>query len=134
MNFKAVLELPKTAWSAQTHKSISFIWIVWSTLYVYLWQNSKPPSFGFAGRWHHNSFNMYVLRLKGFCWLFFSDGSFSSMFHSSFWQKTFFSANTYPQKCVLSKISLLEKSFATSLISFNSEYFFLTFHTSYIWF
>ena len=23
--------------SAQTHKSISFIWIVWSTLYVYLW-------------------------------------------------------------------------------------------------
>ena len=28
--------LPKTAGSAQTHKSISFIWIVWSTLYVYL--------------------------------------------------------------------------------------------------
>ena len=25
------------AGSAQTHKSISFIWIVWSTLYVYLW-------------------------------------------------------------------------------------------------
>ena len=36
MNFKAVLALPKTARSAQTHKSISFIWIVWSTLYVYL--------------------------------------------------------------------------------------------------
>ena len=32
----AVLVLPKTAGSAQTHKSISFIWIVWSTLYVYL--------------------------------------------------------------------------------------------------
>ena len=31
-----VLALPKTAGSAQTHKSISFIWIVWSTLYVYL--------------------------------------------------------------------------------------------------
>ena len=30
--------LPKTAGSAQTHKSISFIWIVWSTLYVYLWK------------------------------------------------------------------------------------------------
>ena len=30
MNFKAVLALPKT------HKSISFIWILWSTLYVYL--------------------------------------------------------------------------------------------------
>ena len=37
MYFKAVLALPKTARSAQTHKSISFIWIVWSTLYVYLW-------------------------------------------------------------------------------------------------
>ena len=25
----------------QTHKSMSFIWIVWSTLYVYLWWESK---------------------------------------------------------------------------------------------
>ena len=32
-----VLALPKTVGSAQTHKNISFIWIVWSTLYVYLW-------------------------------------------------------------------------------------------------
>ena len=39
MNFKAVLAMPKTARSAQTHKSISFIWIVWSTLYVYLCMN-----------------------------------------------------------------------------------------------
>ena len=42
MNFKAVLALPKTAPSAQTYKSITFIPIVWSTLYVYLclhWQN-----------------------------------------------------------------------------------------------
>ena len=37
LNFKAVLALPKMAGSAQTHKSISFIWILWSTLYVYLW-------------------------------------------------------------------------------------------------
>ena len=36
MNFEAVLALPKIARSAQTHKSISFIWIVWSTLYVFL--------------------------------------------------------------------------------------------------
>ena len=36
MNFKAVLVLLKTACSAQTHKSISFNWIVWITLYVYL--------------------------------------------------------------------------------------------------
>ena len=28
--------LPKTAGAAQTHKSMNFIWIVWSTLYVYL--------------------------------------------------------------------------------------------------
>ena len=37
MNFKAVLTLPKTARSAQTHKSKSFIWIVWSTLYVFVY-------------------------------------------------------------------------------------------------
>ena len=41
LNFKAVLALPKTAGSAQTHKSISFIWIVWSALYVYLWGEHK---------------------------------------------------------------------------------------------
>ena len=41
MNFKAVLTLPKTAPSAQTYKSITFIWIVWSTLYVYLWYKYK---------------------------------------------------------------------------------------------
>ena len=41
LNFKAVLALPKMAHSAQTHKSISFIWIVWSTLYVYLWQYNQ---------------------------------------------------------------------------------------------
>ena len=35
LNFKVVLELPKTACSAQTHKSISFNWIVWRTLYEF---------------------------------------------------------------------------------------------------
>ena len=40
-NFKEVLALPKTAHSAQTYKSISFTWIVWSTLYVYLWDLPK---------------------------------------------------------------------------------------------
>ena len=44
MNFKAVLALPKTAGSAQTPKSISFIWIVWSTLYVYLCRRVKLKS------------------------------------------------------------------------------------------
>ena len=41
LNFRAVLVLPKTAGSAQTHKSMSFIWIVWSTLYVYLWAKAE---------------------------------------------------------------------------------------------
>ena len=45
LNFRAVLVLPKTAGSAQTHKSISFIRIVWSTLYVYLW---SCPNIGFV--------------------------------------------------------------------------------------
>ena len=31
-----LLVLPKMAGFAKTHKSMSFIWIVWSTLYVYL--------------------------------------------------------------------------------------------------
>ena len=33
LNFRAVLGLPKTASSAQAHESMSFIWIVWNTLY-----------------------------------------------------------------------------------------------------
>ena len=41
LNFKAVSALPKTACSAETNKSISFIWIVCSILYVCLWPNSK---------------------------------------------------------------------------------------------
>ena len=36
LNFKVVLSLPTMGLSAQTHKSISFIRFVWSTLYVYL--------------------------------------------------------------------------------------------------
>ena len=43
LNFRAVLGLPKTAGSAQTHKSMSVIWIVWSTLYVYLWFQCECP-------------------------------------------------------------------------------------------
>ena len=45
MNFRAVLPQPKTAHSAQTHKSITFIWIVWSTLYVYLWEKEGTYAF-----------------------------------------------------------------------------------------
>ena len=50
MNFKAVLALPETARSAQTHKNISFIWIwiFWSTLYVYLCFQVKHPQGRFS--------------------------------------------------------------------------------------
>ena len=41
LNFRAALMQPKTAASAQTLKSMSFIWTVWSTLYVYLWSESR---------------------------------------------------------------------------------------------
>ena len=39
--FKAVLALPKMTHFAQTHRSVSFIWIVWSTLYVNLWYHHQ---------------------------------------------------------------------------------------------
>ena len=42
LNFKAVLELPKMARTDQTNKSISFIWIVWSTLFMYISTFSNP--------------------------------------------------------------------------------------------
>ena len=38
--------LPKTTGSAQTHKPMRVIWIVWSTLYVCLW--TKPKTFRYA--------------------------------------------------------------------------------------
>ena len=38
---KQFLALPKMAPSTQTYKSITFIWIVWSTLYLYLWCQHK---------------------------------------------------------------------------------------------
>jgi hypothetical protein len=45
LNSRAVLVLPKTASFAQTHQSMSFILIVWSTLYVYLWGSWKMQDF-----------------------------------------------------------------------------------------
>ena len=50
LNFKAVLALPKTAHSAQTHKSVRFIWIVWSTLYVYLCHQREFANTGNTAR------------------------------------------------------------------------------------
>ena len=51
LNFKAVLALRKTAHSAQTNKSIHFIWIVWSTLYVYISVDSWICGAMIAGFW-----------------------------------------------------------------------------------
>ena len=39
--YSKIFAMPNTARSVQTHKSISFIWIVWSTLYVYFWSWSE---------------------------------------------------------------------------------------------
>ena len=58
LNFYAVSALPKTACSAQTHKSISFIWLVWSTLYVYLWFTPLIYSL-----WHKWASLLYVATL-----------------------------------------------------------------------
>ena len=47
--FKAVLALPEMADTNQTHKSIIFIWIVWITLYVYLWLLIQPWLYTISG-------------------------------------------------------------------------------------
>ena len=86
LNFKAVLALPKTAHSAQTHKSITFIWIFWGTLYVYLWltpwsrksvwktysrMKNYPllfPPFLTAWLWNTGEFVIYVYLLFPLNW------------------------------------------------------------------
>ena len=56
--------LPKTTGSAQTHKSMSFIWIVWSTLHIYLW-----PRAGHWIKWRqvHTTSQDYQITLSNFC-------------------------------------------------------------------
>ena len=46
LNFKAVLALPKTA---RSPRHISFIWIVWCTLYVYPWLKQEFKVFIISG-------------------------------------------------------------------------------------
>ena len=69
LNTKAVLVLPKTAGSAHKHKSISFIWIFWSTLYVYLCFRldlllPSLASNGILRTSHHCS----ISRILAHCW------------------------------------------------------------------
>ena len=66
LNFKAGLALPKMARSAQTDKSISFIWIVWSTLYVYLCFYLENFTTGIAIR-----LSMFFTMLGGFFFVFY---------------------------------------------------------------
>ena len=70
MNFKAVLALPKTADPAKTHKSISFIGIIWSTLYVYLWLPVKRDlvivSKPFIYRWETQVVDIESLWTEGY--------------------------------------------------------------------
>ena len=61
--FKAVLVPCKTAGSAQGHKSISFIWIVWSTLYVYLWLFLKHLQLPFLRPLRSKDILCWILRL-----------------------------------------------------------------------
>ena len=66
LNFRAVLALPKTASSAQAHKSISFIWIIRSTLYVYLW--TEIERFYTCNRSPNNVHNkVRLVELQGLC-------------------------------------------------------------------
>ena len=63
MNFKVIFVLPKMASSTQTHKSISFIWIVWSTLYVY--QMEISTFYTSFNQWQHR----FKFRLSAVFWL-----------------------------------------------------------------
>ena len=43
---------------AQTNKSISFIWIVWSTLYVYLWlKDEENGDYVLTSNWKKELYN-----------------------------------------------------------------------------
>ena len=79
MNFRAVLVLPKTAGSAQTHKSMSFIWIVWSTLYVYLWSIAKSYLVLSSRVW--NWIQVWIILVK---WIFWN-GKLSNSQITRFW-------------------------------------------------
>ena len=84
MNFKAVLTLPKTARSAQTHKSISFIWIVWSTLYVYLW---LQPVFieSMMHAIYHPICKRLIFCVKKRVWMYWMQNYFQKLFFCTFW-------------------------------------------------
>ena len=54
--------LPKTTGSPQTQKSMSFTWIVWSTLYVYLWiyHQLRFPEYLLFAFIYHNLTNLLI--------------------------------------------------------------------------
>ena len=66
--FQTVLELSKSARSAQTHKSISFIWIVWNTLYVYLWLAWEKIVVTHLSKLHAEKVTPYLIELLMNCW------------------------------------------------------------------
>ena len=111
MNFKAVLALPKTARFAQTHKSISFIWIVWSTLCICYGIKHYAIN-DIVKKKRKKGLPILALRVTKFrvwsfimihvlaVWNIFFDifhvdlhgtlAIFASIFHGSFWKKIFF--------------------------------------------
>ena len=79
MNFRAFLVLAKTAGSARTNESMIFIWIVWSTLYLYLWSKVKFISLNIISYTHVNPIrgatfttNAFIFNFNHFFLSFFS--------------------------------------------------------------
>ena len=84
LNFKAVLALPKMTRSAQTHKSISFIWIVLSTLYVYLWAFphffALDPFLTFCSKSSKNAYKFKWEAFRAKSWSHFSCNFFGGTY------------------------------------------------------
>ena len=99
MKLKAVLALPKTTCSAQTYKSISFIWIVWSTPYVYLYYKiwTEYPTHTFIQ--DHTIFRASrVCKLHSLTFINFSGNNFADSIRK---QLKFIWTNKYVVVCLI---------------------------------
>ena len=99
LNFRVVLVLPKTAGSAQTHKSMSFIW---STLYVYLclllhWVKKCSP---FLRKNNQKCTEQHLSLFIGCCWYKNNkpNQKNSSLLHSVDLELTILKAKLYLKK------------------------------------
>ena len=104
LNFKGVLALPKTTRFAQTHKSISFIWLVWSTLYVYLC--------GKTGSCIYTNY-IPICFIFSIVWAFWGEGKFKN--------GPLHKLNTNPISSLLKQNSDKKSGAAQNLLSFNQS-------------